>query len=175
MKRITNQTLKRVISVLLVVTMLFASYSTVLIASAASSKKLSSCKFTVASTVAYTGKALTPTVTVKDGKTTLKKGTHYTVSYSSNKNLGTGKVVIKAKSGSGYTGSKTLTFKIAPAKVTSLKATATTSSVTLSWKKVTGATKYIVYSYNTSTKKYTKLTTVSTNKVTIKNISEGKT
>ena len=63
---------------------------------------------------AYTGKAITPTVTVKDsaGKT-LKKDTDYTVTYASGrKNVGTYKVTIKLKG--NYSGSKTLTFTIKP-------------------------------------------------------------
>lgn len=45
----------------------------------------------------YTGKALKPAVTVKVGKTKLKKGKDYTVSYTNNKNLGTAFVTVKLK------------------------------------------------------------------------------
>jgi DNA-binding protein len=58
----------------------------------------------------YSGKSQTPTPTVKVGGKTLKKGTDYTVSYSSNVNAGTAKAVIKGKG--NYTGSVTKTFKI---------------------------------------------------------------
>ncbi|MCB6994433.1 hypothetical protein LI177_13180 [bacterium 210820-DFI.6.37] len=64
----------------------------------------------------YTGKALTPAVTVKDGSKTLKNGTDYTVTYSNNVNAGTGKVTITGKG--NYTGSVTKTFAIAKAKQT---------------------------------------------------------
>ncbi|MCB6994430.1 hypothetical protein LI177_13165 [bacterium 210820-DFI.6.37] len=64
----------------------------------------------------YTGKALTPAVTVKDGSKTLKNGTDYTVTYSNNVNAGTGKVTITGKG--NYTGSVTKTFTIAKAKQT---------------------------------------------------------
>ncbi len=50
-------------------------------ASAASVRKISSCKFSVASSVVYTGKRLKPAVKVKYGKKTLKAGKHYTVKY----------------------------------------------------------------------------------------------
>ncbi len=59
----------------------------------------------------YTGVAITPTVVVKDGSTTLTLGTDYTVAYSSNTNVGTATVTI---TGIGnYTGTKTQTFTIA--------------------------------------------------------------
>ena len=58
----------------------------------------------------YTGSAITPTVVVKDGSTTLTLGTDYTVAYSSNTNVGTATVTI---TGTGnYTGTKTQTFSI---------------------------------------------------------------
>ncbi len=58
----------------------------------------------------YTGSALTPTVTVKDGTTTLTRETDYTVSYSNNTNKGTATVTITGKG--NYTGTKTATFTI---------------------------------------------------------------
>ena len=58
----------------------------------------------------YTGAAKTPTVTVKDGSTTLSNGTDYTTSYSNNINAGTATVTI---TGIGnYTGTKTANFTI---------------------------------------------------------------
>ena len=59
---------------------------------------------------AYTGKEIKPSVTVKDGKTTLKKGKHYTVEYSSNLWPGTATITIKGKG--AYIGSRKVTFKI---------------------------------------------------------------
>ena len=66
----------------------------------------------------YTGKALKPTVTVKDGKTKLTQGTDYTVVYSNNINAGTATVTVTAKKGSGYDGKATATFTIAKADIT---------------------------------------------------------
>lgn len=62
----------------------------------------------------YTGSAIKPTVTIKDGTNTLKLGTDYTVSYSNNTNAGTATVTINA-AGSTYYGSTTTTFIISPA------------------------------------------------------------
>lgn len=58
----------------------------------------------------YTGKALTPKPTVKNGNTTLKEGTDYTLTYKNNVNAGTATITITGKN--SYTGSKTVTFKI---------------------------------------------------------------
>lgn len=75
---------------------------------------------------------------------------------------------------------KTKTVKISkvtlPAAPKSLKVTkATKQSVTLSWKKVSGATGYQIYRYKSSTGKYSKVGGVlSSNKVTIANLKTGK-
>lgn len=77
-------------------------------------------------TYTYNSGVKTPTVTVKDsaGKT-LKKNTDYTVTYASGrKNAGTYKVTVKMIG--KYSGTKTLTFKINPAKISSYKLSATT-------------------------------------------------
>lgn len=62
--------------------------------------------------LAYTGKALTPAVTVcyGNGGRKLVKGTDYTLTYSNNVNAGTGRVAVIGKG--RYTGSVTKTFTI---------------------------------------------------------------
>ena len=73
----------------------------------------------------YNGKVKMPTVTVKDsaGKV-LKKNTDYTVTYASGrKNVGTYKVTVKMIG--KYSGTKTLTFKINPVKISLYKLSAT--------------------------------------------------
>ncbi|MBR3318039.1 MAG: hypothetical protein IKG21_09520 [Atopobiaceae bacterium] len=71
-----------------------------------SKAKVTGCK----SSYTYTGKAIKPSVKVKYGNTTLKKGTHYTVSYGANKKVGKGTITIKGKG--KYYGSKKISFKI---------------------------------------------------------------
>lgn len=66
--------------------------------------------------MAYTGTALKPEPTVNDGTTTLTKGEHYTLSYASNINPGTGYVIIKGIPDKGYAGSKRIAFKITAPK-----------------------------------------------------------
>ena len=68
------------------------------------------------SAVTYNGSAQTPTVTVKDGSTTLTSGTHYTVSYSDNTNAGTATVTITGMG--NYTGTKNANFTINKAALT---------------------------------------------------------
>ncbi|MCR5542478.1 MAG: dockerin [Ruminococcus sp.] len=63
----------------------------------------------------YTGDAIEPKVTIKDGSYNLQKDKDYTVQYSNNKNIGTGKVTITGKG--DYQGSKSYTFKIQPADI----------------------------------------------------------
>ncbi|MDO4273770.1 MAG: leucine-rich repeat protein [Eubacteriales bacterium] len=62
----------------------------------------------------YTGKALTPLVTVKVNGKTLKNKTDYTISYKNNKAIGTATVTITGKG--SYTGSVKKTFNIIPKK-----------------------------------------------------------
>ena len=58
----------------------------------------------------YTGKAITPTVTVKLGSQTLKAGEDYSLSYSDNKKVGTAELTISGNE--SYYGSIRLTFEI---------------------------------------------------------------
>ena len=59
----------------------------------------------------YTGNAITPSVTVKDGTTTLTLNNDYMVTYSNNTNVGTATVTISgAGNYAGSTGSRTFTI-----------------------------------------------------------------
>ncbi|MDE6601602.1 MAG: hypothetical protein K2K90_05475, partial [Lachnospiraceae bacterium] len=60
----------------------------------------------------YKGGQVTPAVTVKDGKTVLTEGIHYTVSYSNHTKIGTGYAVVKGLEAGGYSGTKRVSFKI---------------------------------------------------------------
>ena len=64
------------------------------------------------STYTYTGKAITPEATLKNGSTMLKKGTDYAVSYTNNKNVGKATVTITGKG--AYWGTVKKTFTIRP-------------------------------------------------------------
>lgn len=70
--------------------------------------------------------------------------------------------------------SGTLYAATAPTKV-NLNASAKKNSIRLSWKKSSGATGYIIYRYDTKTKKYKKLKTVKTTSYTHKNLKKNTT
>lgn len=80
------------------------------------------------------------------------------------------KAYINHSSGKIYSGSSaTLSATTLPASPTSLTVTGiTATSVSFKWKKVSGATLYTVYKYNTSTKKYVSLATTSGTSYTAK-------
>lgn len=126
----------------------------------------------------YTGKAITPTVTIKNGTITLKKGTDYTVSYKNNKTIGTASVVIAGKG--NYVGTVTKSFKIVPKTVT-LKSVTTPSTKQLkaTWTTDSDVTGYeIVYSIDKNFKSGNKTTTItknSTSNTTIKGLTKNKT
>ena len=69
----------------------------------------------------YNGKVQTPSVTVKDRKgNTLKKGTHYTLSYQSGRKS-VGRYYIKVNFKGNYSGSKTLYYDIVPKSLSAKK------------------------------------------------------
>ena len=114
----------------------------------------------------YTGKNITQSITVKYNGKTLKNGTDYTVSYSSNKNIGTATVKVTGKG--SYAGTITKTFKINPAKQEIQKLTAKSKAFFVDWAQKGSATGYeIQYATNS---KFT-----SAKKVTIKNNKTDKT
>ena len=93
----------------------------------------------------YTGSAITPAITVKDGTKTLTNGTHYSVAYSNNINVGTATITITGKG--NYTGIKTVTFRIvveADSIPQNLTASAGDGNVILTWDAVNYASKYSV-------------------------------
>ena len=123
----------------------------------------------------YTGKNITQSITVKYNGKTLKKGTDYTVSYSSNKSIGTATVKIAGKG--SYTGTITKTFKINPAKQEIQKLTAKSKAFFVDWAQKGSATGYeIQYATNskfTSAKKVT-ITNNKTDKTTVSKLSGKK-
>ena len=123
----------------------------------------------------YTGKNITQSITVKYNGKTLKNGTDYTVSYSSNKKIGTATVKIAGKG--SYTGTITKTFKINPAKQEIQKLTAKSKAFFVDWAQKGSASGYeIQYATNskfTSAKKVT-ITSNKTDKTTISKLSGKK-
>ncbi|MGN0521982.1 MAG: fibronectin type III domain-containing protein [Eubacterium sp.] len=98
----------------------------------------------------YNGKAKTPSPAVYYKGKKLTLNTDYTLSYSSNINVGTAKIVIKG-TGTYYTGSKTVQFNIVPSAVSGFKSSAQTyNSVTLKWNQSSKATGYQIYDASTN-------------------------
>lgn len=96
----------------------------------------------------YTGKALKPSATVKDGSTVLKAGTDYTLSYKDN--TATGKATVTITGKGSYAGTKAVSFRIVPKKATlSTAKNVSTKKIKASWKRDTMATGYQVR-YSTS-------------------------
>ncbi len=132
------------------------------------------------SQMAYTGSALEPDVTVKDGSKTLKQGEDYTVSYFDNLKKGTAYVVVNGIGDYSNTTSKTFTIgssNIASrdANVTSLDKVSgfgtsvktSSSSVALSFKAVDNAQDYQV-TYRTNQGSWQSVMTGGATKYTLK-------
>ncbi len=132
------------------------------IANESTSTSISSLSISKISNKSYTGKAIKPAVTIKDGDKKLVKGTDYTVSYKNNTKIGTASVTIKGKG--SYTGEKTLTFKIVPAKTTLKVSKKSDKKAVFSWNAVKGAEKYQLYYSVDGGKTYKKYTTISGSK-----------
>ena len=73
-------------------------------------KSMLNCDVASIPTQVYTGSAIEPAVTVKDGETTLTLGTDYEVAYSDNTNAGTAALTITGKG--NYSGETAATFTI---------------------------------------------------------------
>ena len=129
--------------------------------------KLSATSYT------YDGSAKKPSVTVKDSKgNTLVKDTDYTVSYESGRKM-PGKYAVTITFKGNYSGTKTLYFNIKPAKATGFTSTREMTKIALKWNAVPGATGYRVYEYNTSTKEYERVGTVTEPKFTHTGLTTG--
>ena len=138
---------------------------------------LSSAVITVADQT-YTGQALIPSITVVLNGAVLPVSA-YTVAYSNNVNVGMATVTVTGQG--NYVGSASATFTIKaaakpvtptvtkPGKVKgiSVKSVKTTSA-TLKWKKVSGASGYMIYRKNSSTGKSKLVKTVSSKTVSYK-------
>lgn len=94
----------------------------------------------------YSGRAITPDVTVKRGNITLVKNRDYTLKYSDNIECGTAVVTVV---GAGrYDGIQKVCFKIVPEALKGFKVQSqTTKSISIRWKKSNNADGYHLYQY----------------------------
>lgn len=96
-----------------------------------------------ARTAIFTGKNITPAVTVKLSGKTLQKDKDYTVSYQNNQKVGTAKVTVTGKG--SYSGKAEATFSIQAAQPVLSGVKKSGSAIQVSWKKAAGAVKYRVF------------------------------
>ena len=130
--------------------------------------RLSGTKYT------YDEKRHTPKVRILDetGKY-LQRDLDYTLTYPvGRRDVGT--YQIKIKFIGDYKGSKTVTYKILPAKVTNLVAKAGVKSASLSWKAAPGATDYVVYYSLTEKGGYKKLGSTTKTSAKMVQLDSGK-
>lgn len=123
---------------------------------------VSSLKYASVNDQAYTGSQIRPSLTVKYGNTTLKNGTHYTLTYGTNKAIGKGRITITGKG--IYTGTKTISFNIVPKKVTGLKLSVSKKKMTVSYSKVSGSSGYQIAYRKKGTSKWTTVNVTTTSK-----------
>lgn len=140
-----------------------------------SKKEIHKCSSSISSLKnVYTGKVITPGITMKDGKTTLKKGTDYTVSYADNVKIGKASVTI---TGIGrYQGKLTLYYTIiaAPSKVKNLKVSSYgTDRINITWNRAASVNGYKVYRYDSKLKRYVLYRTTTANSCTITKLATG--
>ena len=130
-------------------------------------------KYDTEMTKAYTGKAITPKVKVVINGVTLRQGTDYTVTYSNNKKIGNGKIVVKGIN--AYKNTATIKLKIRPVKTKITKKKATKKKITVKYSKSKGASGYEV-AYSTKKnfkKKYTTVKKTKKTKLTFKRKVKG--
>lgn len=124
----------------------------------------------------YTGNKITPSISIKYNNKTLVKNKDYTMSFENNTSIGTATVTIKCNG--NYTGTKKITFKIVPKTVTNGKISSTTSSsIKLSWLKVSNADGYRIYRSTSKNGTYTKIKDITKNSTlnyTDSNLSSNK-
>lgn len=127
------------------------------------------CTFYKIASQYYTGSQIKPVPKIKNGTTTLKNGTDFTLTYQNNVNKGTAKVYIKGKG--NYSGSCSLTFSITARPVSTLKITVPSVTYNGKAQKPAVTVKYNNYKFKSGTDytlSYKNNTKIGTATVTVK-------
>ena len=127
------------------------------------------CTFYKIASQYYTGSQIKPVPKIKNGTTTLKNGTDFTLTYQNNVNKGTAKVYIKGKG--NYSGSCSLTFSITARPVSTLKITVPSATYNGKAQKPAVTVKYNTYKFKNGTDytlSYKNNTKIGTATVTVK-------
>ena len=131
------------------------------------SKTAQNVKVKISASRIAVGKKAVITVTGNKGKISFKSSVPASASVSSAgevtaKKIGTVKITVSAAATAKYlAASKTVTVKVVPAATKNVTSVNTAAGVRLSWKKVTGATGYIVYCGNRKAAQIKKGSTVT--------------
>lgn len=127
------------------------------------------CTFYKIASQYSTGSQIKPVPKIKNGTTTLKNGTDFTLTYQNNVNKGTAKVYIKGKG--NYSGSCSLTFSITARPVSTLKITVPSATYNGKAQKPAVTVKYNNYKFKNGTDytlSYKNNTKIGTATVTVK-------
>ena len=125
-------------------------------------KDITKTKITGLKHKAYTGKAQSQSLTIKDGSTTLKKDVDYKLSYKNNTKVG--EAIVRIIGIGKYAGVSEQYFFITPAAPKSLTVSnQTNNSISLKWTKDSTAYGYKIYMYKPSTKKWVCVKTTYSN------------
>lgn len=127
------------------------------------------CTFYKIASQYYTGSQIKPVPKIKNGTTTLKNGTNFTLTYQNNINKGIAKVYIKGKG--NYSGSCSLTFSITARPVSTLKITVPSVTYNGKAQKPAVTVKYNNYKFKNGTDytlSYKNNTKIGTATVTVK-------
>lgn len=127
------------------------------------------CTFYKIASQYYTGSQIKPVPKIKNGTTTLKNGTDFTLTYQNNVNKGTAKVYIKGKG--NYSGSCSLTFSITARPLSTLKITVPSVTYNGKAQKPAVTVKYNNYKFKNGTDytlSYKNNTKIGTATVTVK-------
>ena len=93
----------------------------------------------------YTGKAITPVISVTAGGKLLTPGEDYTVQYTGNRSIGKASVKVMAKA-AAYSGSRTISFQIIPSRTTISRIIPKAGGqATVAWARVSAAQKITRY------------------------------
>lgn len=117
----------------------------------------------------YTGKAITPKLSLSYAGNPLVEGRDYTLSYENNTKIGLGSITI---TGIGnFNSTRVVKFKILPPDVKNFKASTSATAVKLTWSKSLGATGYRVYRFDEKKKSWVRLAEIAGTSYTVSKLS----
>lgn len=137
-------------------------------------RNLSSSTVSAIKNQSYTGKAITPGVTIKFNTKKLVKNVDYTLQYSENVNTGKAKIVLTGI-GNNFTGSKTVYFKIVPNRVSNMTISSKKRAASIKWNATAGTSGYQIVYAKSGSSSYKSLGTTTKTSFTKKGLQKGKT